>query len=343
MKKYFHNEFYIIFILVLLPLTNSFAQPSLDEIQAGIDLSISEKYKEAIQHFAIIKNAYPESPAGSFFLAAVWQSMMMDFETKKWETNFYEEINNAIETARRELKNDKSNANLQFFFGGALAYKSFQLARDKKYPAAIKTAIASIKELNKVNKIDTTFCDSYLGIGSYQYWRSRLTLKFSWLPFFPDRRKEGLHKIIRVSKCGRYSKWAALSNLAWIYIEERNYPKAIKCAQAGLARFPDSRFFLWPLGDAQFSNGDYDDASKTYQKILTSVTSQAFNNHYNEILLHYKLGQCYENMGKYQQTKIECEKAIALKASEEVEKRARKKKEDAVKLLAKITREAFSN
>lgn len=308
----------------------------------GIDLSIREKYEEAIKHFTTLKNDYPSSPAGSFFLAAVWQSMMMDFETKEWEANFYDEINNAIITARRALHKNKSNANLQFFFGGALAYKSFQLARDNKYPAAIKTAIASIKELTKVNKIDSTFCDAYLGIGSYQYWRSRLTHKFSWLPFFPDRRKEGLQKIERVSECGIYSQWAALSNLAWIYIEEKNYVRAIECARAGLAQFPDSRFFLWPLGDAQFSNGNYIDASKTYQKILDSVVLLSFNNHYNEILLHYKLGQCYAEMGKYQQAKTECEKAIAIHAAQEVAKRARKKKKEAVKLLAKINRKAFS-
>lgn len=343
MNRNSHLAFLILFVTMFQLSGNSFARPSLAEIRTGIDLSISEKYEEAIKHFTTLKTSYPLSPAGSFFLAALWQSMMMDFETKEWEANFYDEINNAIESARHALKKNKSDANLQFFYGGALAYKSFQLARDKKYPAAIRTAIISIKELKKVNKIDSTFCDSYLGIGSYQYWRSRLTKKFSWLPFFPDRRKEGLDKIERVSECGIYSKWAALSNLAWIYIEEKNYRKAIECARAGLDRFPDSRFFLWPLGDAQFRNGDYENASQTYHKILDSVVSQSFNNHYNEILLHYKLGQCYAKMAKYKAAKIECEKAIALKAAEEVAKRAHKKKKAAVKLLARINKKVTSN
>jgi tetratricopeptide (TPR) repeat protein len=299
------------------------AQSLQDRINVGLEMGISEQYAEALEHFAQIKRDFPDSPAGSFFSAAIFQSKMMDFETTHWKIQFYKEADLAIKLAENAIEKNPPNPNNYFFLGGAKAYKSFQMGREGKYLSAIKTAMSSMSNLNKAHEIDSTFCDSFLGIGSYQYWRSQVTKKLHWLPFFSDHRKEGIENIAKTIECSKYSKWAALSNLAWIYIEEKNFEKSIEYAFIGLDHFPNSRFFLWPLGDAQFQKGDYDLAIQSYGSILASVTKEDFNNHYNEIVLYYKLAQCHDKTNKLNKAFEFTQLAIKTKPDEEVKKRGK--------------------
>ena len=319
------------------------AQSIQDRITAGLELGISEKYTQALEYFAQIKLDYPNSPAGYFFSAAIYQSKMMDFETSAWNNQFYDEADQAIKLAETAIQNDPSMPDNYFFLGGAKAYKGFQLGREGKYFSAIKTAMSSMAILNKAHEIDSTFCDSFLGIGSYQYWRSQLTRKLHWLPFFSDHRQEGIDNIAKTISCSKYSKWAALSNLAWIYIEEKEFEKSIDYSLAGLEHFPNSRFFLWPLGDAQFHNGDFNDAIASYNSILQSVTYEKVNNHYNEIVLYFKLAQCYEKLNNLDKAFEHTQLAIKTKPDDDVKNRAKEIQSKALDLQIEIVKRIGKN
>ncbi|MBN2410410.1 tetratricopeptide repeat protein [candidate division KSB1 bacterium] len=308
----------------------------IDEIQPAIELSIQEQYDSAVDFIHNIVKKYPEEPAGYFFLAAVWQSRMMDFETLRWKQEFYDHIDRTISLSKDQIAVDPDNKYAHFYLGAAYSYKSFQLARDKKYFSAVRIALKSIGELNKTIQLDSSFCDPYLGIGSYLYWRSNITKKFSWLPFFSDRREEGIEHLLYVTKCGNFTRWAALSNLAWIYIEEKKYALAIDTANQGLAHFPNSRFYLWPLADAQFLNKQYESAIQTYTALLQSVSLEKVNNHYNEIVLYLKLGKCYYQLEDYEKAFNACMQVLNIEPDEEVRDRAKEKKQQAIKLLAQI-------
>ncbi len=261
---------------------------------------------------------------------------MMDFETSRWKKVFYDHIDHTISLSKDQIAVEPGSKYAHFYLGAGYSYKSFQLARDKKYLSAIRTALKSISELNKTIQLDSSFCDPYLGIGSYLYWRSNITKKFSWLPFFSDRRKEGIEHLLYVTKCGTFTRWAAMSNLAWIYIEEKKYAPAINIASQGLTRFPNSRFYLWPLADALFLNQQYESAIQVYTTLLQSVSSEKVNNHYNEIVLYLKLGKCYYQLEDYEKAFNACMQALNIEPDEEVRDRANEKKQQAIKLLAKI-------
>lgn len=310
--------------------------PDTDELQQGIVWSIQGQYQSALTLFEHVKMNYPQHPAGAFFLAALWQSRMMDFETRRWQKQFYREVDLAVRLAVRQLKRNPADAEMLFFLGAALSYKSFQMARDKNYLDALKIALQAIDHLNQSIKKDTLFCDAYLGIGSYKFWRSQLTQKLSWLPFFPDQSQEGIALLLKVKRCGRYSKWAALSNLTWIYIERQEYELAIDAAEEGLEIFPESRFFLWPLGDAFFKNGDFTQARDTFEKILASIQKESINNGYNEALLRWKLAQCCFNLGDSATAQIHCAAIIEIKPENEVKNRVEEKKKAAKELLERL-------
>ena len=331
------NNRVFVFITILSITKSLFAEPSVADIQKGIDLSLSQQYDEALALFASMKEQFPQHPAGAFFSAAIWQTRLMDFETKKWEKNFYREINQAIKSSQSSLSKNPTDSRMLFYFGAALGYKSFQLARNKKYIPAIQLGLQTVKKLQQAVEADSLFFDPYLGIGTYLYWRSNLTKKISWLPFFEDQRSLGIDMISQAAKNGVFSKWAALSNLAWIYIEEKHYDRASACASEGLEFSPDSRFFLWPLAEAQFQKGGYEQAIATFSKLLASVQSEKENNGYNEILIQWKLAQCYYGLGDGPAARAACETLLSIHPDKEVRNRADEKKKEAEKLLEEIS------
>ena len=193
--------------------------------------------------------------------------------------------------------------------------------------------------LENVLEKDSTYYDAYLGLGSYKYWRSYLTRHFTWLPFFSDQREEGIHLIQQAYEHSRFSKWAALSNLAWIYIQEERFEEAIECAETGLTHFPESRFFLWPHGDALYHHGNYENALDTYSKLLSSVIAEEINNHYNEIVLHLKLAQCHFHLQNTILAQRHARRVLEIDAEPNVEKRLKDKRRDAATLLANLNQQ----
>jgi len=324
------------FILIATAISNVYSQPSQKDIITGIKAGLYHDYELALDIFKTQGYDYPENPTGPFFTASILQSKMMDFETSQWERDFFEQIQEAEIRARNILASDPQDTNARFCLGGALAYKGFYLSRKKKYFSGIRTAMAAIDQLEKVIEIDSLVYDAYLGIGNYKYWRSRLTGILNWLPFFSDQREEALELILLSLKKGTYTRWAALNDLAWIYIDRNEPEEALKYALIGLDEFPDSRFFLWPAADAYLKNGDYFQARTLYEKLLHSVTSESINNHYNEILLHLKIAQCAYEMNELEDAQFHCIQLLNIEPQDEVLQRVQSKYDRAKKLLRKI-------
>lgn len=322
-----------IIFLFFFPTLILASQPTDESLLFGLERGISEQYALAIAHFSKIKVEYPDSPAGPFFLSAIYQSRMMDFETTVWKDQFYSEIEKTIQLATAEIRIKPDNPYNYFYLGGAFAYKSFQDGREGKYISAFRAARSAMSNLNKTAEIDSNFCDAFLGMGSYQYWKSQITKRVNWLPLFSDKRDEGINKITMAIECSKFSKWAAISNLAWIYIEEKDFENAILYAHKGLAQFPKSRFFLWPLGDALYKNGEYEKAVDVYLQILKSTQKETFNNGYNEILLHYKIAQCYFHISDTQKATSWCTKGLSINYKDSVQKRANNIKNKITKLM----------
>jgi tetratricopeptide (TPR) repeat protein len=312
------------------------AEPTQPQWLTGIELGIAEHYDQAVSFFVQLSAQDSTDPAPRFFLATIWQTRMMDFETKTWENSFMAEIETTLRLSQARLRREPNNIEMQYYYASALAYKSFQISRQGQYLSGLRLGLTAMNELNEIVAKDSTYYDAYLGIGSYLYWRSYLTRKFAWLPFFSDQREKGIALVQTSFEQGTISKWAALSNLAWIYMKEERFEEAIECAQAGLSNFPNSRFFLWPLGDAQFYQNDFAGALETYQLLLESVTLEEFNNRYNETVLHLKIATCFFELNHLQKAKIHAQTVLHIEPHDEVLKRLKEKKRDAKDLLKRI-------
>ncbi len=311
--------------LLLLPCL-VFSQPDSTTLQRGLELSIRHRYAEALALFSSVADSFPEHPAAPFFTATVYQSMMLDLESKRWSSAFYSHIDSAIHLAEKNSRDRWC----RFYLGAALSYKGYQLARDKKYLPAISQVVRSVKIMNQLLKEDSSFCDPLLGVGNYLYWRSKAV---AWLPLVPDKRKQGMQQVRQACSCAQLSRWAALSSYCWMMIEEKNYTEAAALCRKGLMHFPDSRFFLWPLAESLFRRQDHAEAKDVYEILLTSVEAAEPNNHYNEIVLHWKLAQCEQALGRLPAAQAHARRVLELTPDEEVRDRAEDEKKGARKLL----------
>ncbi len=333
-----YSSIYLVHFLTLLSILlpqKLLPQPPFDTLQQGIAMGINQQFEDALHVFSKIESDYPQHPAGPFFKAAIYQSMMLDYESHAWKDLFYQHIEKSIALAEAQLKQNE-DLYASFYLGAAYIFKSSQLARDQKYLASLFAAKKGLGILRPLLHRDSTFCDPYLGIGTYDFWRSKFTLMLSWLPFFPDRRAEGIAAVKKSAECSLFSRWAAYSNLCWIYIKEENYDAAIDYALRGLQQFPQSRFFLWPLAEAEFKKGDYVSAIADYEKLLKSIQSEKINNHYNEIVIHWKLAQAYRQLGNHDRARQHCRWLLALQPDEFVRERAKDKQKAAQKMLATL-------
>ncbi|HOY44420.1 MAG TPA: hypothetical protein PKY55_06670 [bacterium] len=300
-------------------------QPPAALLRQGVELGVIHDYEPALDLFGRLSTVYPGRPEGPFYRAAIHQSMMLDFESDEWQELFYADLEEAIHRALQQLRLQPEDAEARFYAGAAYAYKSAQLSRDGKYWPAYRAIQSSLDYLEPLLKEDSTWCDALLGVGTYQYWRSRITIKLSWLPFFPDRRREGIAMITRAAACAQLSPASAWSNLAWISIREKEYDRAIVWSRTGLERYPGSRFFLWPIAEAQFLKGDYSAAIGSYSNLLLSTREAPYNNGYNELVILWKMAQCHERIGENDLARSYYQEMVDCRVAEEVRGRAESK------------------
>lgn len=304
-------------------------------IHRGIKATIMQNYDLAMTTFDSLKTVSGEDPRPYFYQAAALQARMMDFEDYSEEDRFLQLLDQSAVLAEQWIKIDSLSAMGYFFKGAAISYRGFYYAQRKNYFKGLRDAIVGIKHLNQAVKTDSSYYDAYLGIGTYKYWRSRLTKYFKWLPFFPDQRKEGIRLIEKAVQHGRYGRDVAINGLIWIEIDRRNFVKAINLSRLMQKKYPGSRYFMWPLAAAFFKAGRFAEAIEQYEKLIQSLNSEKKNNHYNEILCRNRIVEAYQKIGNVEQACAVAESALTTSLNPQIRKRLSGK----LKKLQKVLRE----
>lgn len=290
-------------------------------IKQGIILSIEQSYADAEAIFVAMKRHAPESPAGYFFHAAVLQTRMMDVERYDQEKRFLALVDKTIRLARKQIKKDKRDAWAHFFLGGGYGYLAFYQAKQKKYWNAFQNAQKSVGALEKAVKIDSTLYDAYLGIGSYKYYRSKLSRHLSWLPFVKDERAEGIAMIKLAMTKSRYSRYSAVNGVSWIFVDEARYDEGLQLVESVLADFPDSRVFLWCAAKITKKMQRWQEAADYYERILQSFEQQGILSPYNELTCRKNLAMLYRRLEEVEKAEAECAKVSAILADKEIQKK----------------------
>jgi len=313
--------FSFIIILPSVCLAQLISTRSDSLIRKGIRLSIEQSYLGAISIFSKMQEEMPTNPAGYFFHAAVLQTQMMDFETYDKENEFLDLVKKTILLSKNHLRDSQKEPWAYFFLGGGYGYLAFFQGKQNKLIEAFKTGRNSIKALEKALKNDRSLYDLYFGLGTYKYYRSKLSRHFTWLPFVEDEREEGIEMLKTAMAKSRYSRYGAMNGLCWICIEEENYEEGFEIIKQGLEEFPESRIFLWCAAKTAKKLELWDEAAGYYKKILLSLKTENVLSPYNELICRVNLYEIFSKLEKNQQAEEQCQKILAINLNKADQKR----------------------
>ncbi|NOY78360.1 MAG: hypothetical protein GXO76_10890 [Calditrichaeota bacterium] len=341
--RIFKNKvFQAIFFFLLLPPLALFSADSphweknhvLDTaIKRGIDATILQNYSLAYSVFDSLIAKNPDDPRGYFYKAAAIQSKMMDLEDYSEGDVFERYIQKTIRLSNRMIHSYPGDGWGYFYAGSGYSYYALYLIHEKKYFKGIRLAQKGMGLLNRAVSLDSTVFDAYLGIGTYEYWRSRKTKFLKWLPIFPDRTKDGIRKIKLAFRKSRFARSVSLNELIWVEIDRGNWKAAIDYARQGLEQYPGSRFFLWPLAEAYFRGGFHHQAANAFADLLKTYEKETLSNHYNEAICAYKVAISAFFDHDYVRSKKYCEMFLSYARSPKIKKRLNRKKKEIRKIL----------
>ncbi|MFQ5632457.1 MAG: tetratricopeptide repeat protein, partial [bacterium] len=294
---------------------------------------VNQEYADALQICQRLQKQYPQHPVGYFFEAATLQASMMDDENYKLKDRFFQLTAKVHKLCKAALRNDPQNSWLYFFMGGAMGYEAYFLGREQNYLKAFSDGWNSIQSLETAIALDAENYDAYLGIGAYKYYRSKLSKYLNWLPFVRDERKTGIEMIERAIEKGKFSKAAAMNALIWIHIGEKNYPQADALIDEALARYPNSRFFLWGKATSATEQKNWRRAEIVYKKILQSYAREGKRSSYNKLLCHTRLAEIYAKRNNSELASKHAQKALTIKINKSMRKKARKHQKLAEQIL----------
>ncbi len=305
-----------------------------ERIEKGVGLSNNGQYGKAFELFDRIIAERPQCPTGYFFKAAALQAKMMDFEDYRWESEFYALLDTTEELCRRIGRRNGADPWAEFFLGGALGFRAAYQAKRGHWWSGFKNGRRAKASLEEALRLDPQLWDAYLGLGTYHYWRSRMTRFLRWLPFISDEREKGIRELWLAAQKGHFSSAAAKEGLAWIYIEEGEYGKALSLSEELCKLYPSGRSFLWGKARALWGEGDWQGAEDTYRRILNSVEAEEFDNHYNAIECRYWIARSLFNRQVYSGCIRECQAIFRYDPPPAVRRRLRERLEETAQLLS---------
>lgn len=306
-KKFFYNLVVQLFVQYSLSYAQATDNAEILQENSGwpakidsllpklIALTTFQRYPEALAIADLVIKESPAEPIGFFFRAAVLQARMMDYENYGAdEAAFFAATGACRKLAQQQLRERRNEAWAHFFLGSAMGYEAFVVGKKKKYFEAFRYGWDSIQHLETALKINPRLYDAYLGIGTYKYYRSKMSKSFSWLPFIKDERELGIRMVREALAKGRYSRTAAINGLSWILMDENRPAEALALIDSALTQYSSSRFFLWAAGEAAFRVGRYDRAAVHYQQILASLKNEAQLSSYLELVGRARLMRVYQ-------------------------------------------------
>jgi len=312
----------------------------MQRTQQGLHLIYQREYKLALRHFREVGEIYPDSPAGPFGRSVVFQAMMLENFDYAYRDTYQVEAEKALALVERALKSPDQKAWNYFLYAGIVGLDGLDRVREGDYLTAFNKGWDALEAMKKAKRHAPEFADPDLGIGIYNYWRTAITGRVDFLPKFGDHRAEGIQQMEHARDNGMLV-WAGASfALAYTYMEERDYDKAIaECltvqaeypasiinnmllariytksksydsAIATLERIqrtdPSNRRVLWHIGDTYYkSNRHNDEAKQAFIEYLEHSIPDPYRCH-----AEYRLGQIAQRQRDYAEAARRFERAL---------------------------------
>lgn len=281
-------------------------------LKSGINLIIDQKYNEAEKLFKQLDQTRKDIPLGKIYLAAVHIAKAYDYEEPYNDIFITKNLEGAKKISERLLKNDEKNIWNNYFFALTEGYIAYYDALRENWLQAFSTGLSSVSGFEDCLEIDKNFHESLIAIGSYKFWKSKKTEFINWLPFLEDEKELGIKYLQNAIKYSGYNSHLAIHSLIWIYIEQKEFDKAVKVAVMALKEHPDSRIFKWGLARA-YENIDPAKSVLLYKEILNSYPTNLKSNKINEVTLKHIIAQQLIKINKNNEASKICDEILSIK------------------------------
>jgi tetratricopeptide (TPR) repeat protein len=227
-------------------------------INAGLNYGYNLDFRKAESCFYSLSKYYPDLPEGYFFQGLLLQFIMLDNFSDLYKEKYYELIKKTITLAKKN--------NSFFYLGSAYLYwalfegwrknywQSYILG--KKLPNYFQKALA--------NKENLTDC--YLGLGLYEYFKTKANKYLLGLKIFGNKEK-GLNFLYQAAKEAKILRITSQYAYAWVLIEEKRFAEAESILKNLITSYPFNKVFLRLLRDLYFKKGDYQTCLQIAEKL----------------------------------------------------------------------------
>jgi len=280
--------------------TQDYPEPRVDALlKDGIIHIINQDYEGAKIFFESLDDEYSNLPFGKIYLAAVSIAESYDY-AEEFDSDFiYNNLEEAKDQSLDLVDEDEENLWNNYFYALSEGYIAYFNAINESWLSAVSTGLNSISAFEDCLDIDPTFYESYIAIGTFEYWKSRKSEPLSWLPFIDDNKSYGIERLITAIDSSSYNTYLAINSLVWIYIDQENYLAAIQTSEKALVDFPESRLFKWGLARA-YEDVNPEHSIDIYFQILNSYPRFRNSNQVNETILKHLIAQQYVTIGDEQ-------------------------------------------
>ena len=301
---------YFFFALLFVPLT--FAQSYPDEnvdylLQKGIGYIMQQKYDQAEKTFSNLDQAFPKLPFGKLYLTAVLITKANDLALPLENNKIDKYLDEAETIIEKNGAVDPLWSN--YFLGMLHGYRAYHASLQGKWFSTFSDGINAVNYFEDCLKIDPSFNEALIIIGTYKYWKS---VKASWIPFFKDESGEGFQLINKGIQKESYNYPTGIISLIWIYIDGKKSASAINLAKEAVNKYPENRNFKLALARA-YQDVDIPKAIETYYAVLQSYSSSNSLNRINEIVLKHKIAQDYERLGDTKKSLQLCKEILSIR------------------------------
>jgi tetratricopeptide (TPR) repeat protein len=287
----------------------------------SIDLVFREDFRGAEAEAQKIVRAYPDHPAGYFFVAAVADAWMLRFQSNRREAELHRLCDQAIERAERILASNPRDDWARFFLGAADGLKGTFEARYERYITAFRFGWKGVSVFLRMAADGSPNPDINFGIGTYDYWRSALMRLLWWMPGVEDKRAVGIERLRGVMQNGLYSRTSASMVLIDIFLNERRFQDALNLADRMIGQYPRAIVFQWGRASALHGLNRHEEAIAAYRQIFNRVQNDPNNNFFNNVQSRMGMARSMAALGRNAEALEQLQAISAYNLSRDIRKR----------------------
>ncbi len=204
------------------------SDPLIDAaFRQSVELVFHERFTECIAMLDDLSRQRPHHPAPDFLRAAAYQSWMNTYRTNRFTVAMDAHLDAAIEKGRTLLDTNEEPW-LHVFIGASQGFRALNRFRRGQWMSALTNITGAVGNLQQALRTAPNVYDAYMGIGTYNYWRTARSKTVSNVAFWmTDRREIGLAQMQFVVAHGVYSAHETSYNLIAALIDHGRPDRAL--------------------------------------------------------------------------------------------------------------------